>query len=418
MIGAHPSVSYARVMHARTHYAELDGYRGLAALMIVAYHCYLLTGQRWEDNTQRYAGQPLHLVLRNLNAGVAFFFVLSGFVIFLPFARAAIDAAAPPDRWAFLARRAARILPLYVVATLTVWLLGLSRGEVGVRGLLLNLTLTTVFFNASAVLGPAWSLSHEMAFYLALALAGPGLCRAAARLGTRNERATLLLLAVALVVVISEGFKLLVMLTPLSPLARNWATIQPLATMDQFAIGMTLAIIAARYGGRLSVPSAWALRAVAGGVLALAFSARVASGAVDTSRPGVLFFGLLCALAFGLLLASTALTVAPGRLARGLASPILTRLGLVSYGIYLLHEEPFLEALGRRGVTPLLDPAQFVLNTIVIGALAILAASATYRLIERPCLRLAQRFTAPHPSLPAMGRSERRVGQAESAGTR
>jgi len=401
-------------MHKHTRYAELDGYRGIAALMIVVYHCYLLTGQRWEDNTQRYVGQPIHLLLRNLNAGVAFFFVLSGFVIFLPFARAAIAATAPPDRWSFLARRAARILPLYVIATLTIWLLGLSRGEVGTRGLLLNLTLTTVFFNASAVLGPAWSLCHEVVFYLALACLGPGLCRAAARLGTRNERTTLLLLAVALIVVVSDGYKLLVLLTPLSPLARNWAALQPLATMDQFGIGMALAIIAVPYGGQLSVRSAWGLRGVAGALLFLACSARVASDVVDTSRPGMLFFGLLCALAFGLLLASTVLTATPGWLAQGLSSPILTRLGLISYGIYLLHEEPFLEALGRRGATPLLDPAQFVLNTVVIGGLAILAATATYRLIERPCLCLAQRVTAPHPAIPVPDRAEQRLGSVEA----
>jgi len=84
VIGAGMGTAYAGGMEKHTRYAELDGYRGIAALMIVAYHCYLLTGQRWEDNTQRYVGQPLHLLLRNLNAGVAFFFVLSCFVIFLP----------------------------------------------------------------------------------------------------------------------------------------------------------------------------------------------------------------------------------------------------------------------------------------------------------------------------------------------
>ena len=418
MIGDAGGMAYAAKMEERRRYAELDGYRGIAALMIVAYHCYLLSGRQWEDNTQRYAGQPIHLVLRNLNAGVAFFFVLSGFVIFLPFARAAITATTPPERRAFLTRRAARILPLYLVATLTVWLLGLSRGEVGVRSLLINLTLTTNVFNASAVLGPAWSLCHEMTFYLALALVGPWLCRIAALLGTRDERATLLLLVIALIVMLSEAYKVLVMLTPLSPLTRNWAALQPPATVDQFGIGMALAIAAARYGGQLPVRSAWGLRGASGALLFLACSARMASDVVDTSRPGVLFFGSLCALAFGLLLASTVLTIAPGRLARCVAHPILTRLGLISYGVYLLHEEPFLEALGRRGVTPLLDPAQFTFNTVVIGVLAILAATATYRLIERPCLRLVQRVAAPHAVVSMPDRAKRRRGKIESIVTR
>ena len=100
-------------------FAELDGYRGIAALMIVLYHAYL-RDLLARDYTYL-VGTPLHFVFRNLNAGVPCFFVLSGFVLFLPFARAAIAqrGAQPPGH--FLRRRALRILPAYYLALGVVW---------------------------------------------------------------------------------------------------------------------------------------------------------------------------------------------------------------------------------------------------------------------------------------------------------
>src|SRR5687768_15538239 len=67
-------------------FAELEAYRGIAALLIVVYHVYQYARA---GNPVRfpYEGHPIHVALRNLEAPVAWFFVLSGFLIFLRFAR-------------------------------------------------------------------------------------------------------------------------------------------------------------------------------------------------------------------------------------------------------------------------------------------------------------------------------------------
>src|SRR5229473_1456649 len=70
-----------------TRYDELEADRGVAALLIVVFHSYQ---QSRAVSTYGYEGTPIHVVLRNLDATVAWFFVLSGFLITLPFARAAV----------------------------------------------------------------------------------------------------------------------------------------------------------------------------------------------------------------------------------------------------------------------------------------------------------------------------------------
>src|SRR5215216_5107006 len=112
-IAALPSARYARDMDtARERYVELDGYRGLAAFAVVAFHASGFVGYRADRGQAFYAGTPLALIIQQFGAGVVWFFVLSGFVIFLPFARATIEQTGPIASGPFLARRAIRILPL------------------------------------------------------------------------------------------------------------------------------------------------------------------------------------------------------------------------------------------------------------------------------------------------------------------
>src|SRR5439155_24073279 len=88
----------------------LEAYRGIAALLIVVYHAYQHSRLA---SAYVYDGTPLHVLLRNLEAGVAWFFVLSGFLIVLPFARAAANRQSAVSVRGFLVRRAIRIVPLY-----------------------------------------------------------------------------------------------------------------------------------------------------------------------------------------------------------------------------------------------------------------------------------------------------------------
>ena len=88
-------------------YGELDGLRGLAALAVFLSHVSLMLPA--PSFFERAALTPLH-VLWDGAAAVDLFFVLSGFVLALPFVG---DTARELSYPAFMLRRALRILPAY-----------------------------------------------------------------------------------------------------------------------------------------------------------------------------------------------------------------------------------------------------------------------------------------------------------------
>ena len=105
----------------QTRFTELEAYRGIAALLVVVFHAYQYSREGTGTPREVYTGTPLHLLFYNLEAPVSWFFVLSGFLLFLPFARAAIEQRGFLSSRGFLVRRAIRIRPPYYVAILVVW---------------------------------------------------------------------------------------------------------------------------------------------------------------------------------------------------------------------------------------------------------------------------------------------------------
>ena len=89
-----------------------DGLRALAALSVVTYHLAL-------SGAFAHAGS-LAPLLWELKGGVAIFFVISGALLYLPYARAIRDGGALPDWRIYARRRGVRILPAYWVALTAV----------------------------------------------------------------------------------------------------------------------------------------------------------------------------------------------------------------------------------------------------------------------------------------------------------
>lgn len=88
---------------SKPRYEILDGLRGVASMMVVAYHLF-----------ETYSHDPLHQILNHGYLAVDFFFVLSGFVI----------GYAYDDRWTrmtlkdFFKRRLVRLHPMVIMGTL------------------------------------------------------------------------------------------------------------------------------------------------------------------------------------------------------------------------------------------------------------------------------------------------------------
>ena len=98
--------------------------------------------------------------LHRLDVGVAIFFVISGFLLYRPFAVAHLGESPPPRYGAFMKRRVLRIFPAYWVA-LTVLVLAGQVQHVSGWGIPAYYGLVHVYFPAYALggLGQSWTLS-------------------------------------------------------------------------------------------------------------------------------------------------------------------------------------------------------------------------------------------------------------------
>ena len=102
----------------------LDGLRAIAALSIVAFHFYLAERLEFTTWGKEYANYFYFLA-----SGVHLFFVLSGFLLFLPYARAILHSKVLPSAKNFYKRRCLRILPAYLVCLFLLIFLEPSRKE-------------------------------------------------------------------------------------------------------------------------------------------------------------------------------------------------------------------------------------------------------------------------------------------------
>jgi len=366
---------------------DLEGYRGIAALGVVVFHAYQFNRG---DAGAHYAfeGTVAFPVLRNLDGLVNLFFVLSAYLLYAPLVRAVRAGEPPQPVRVFLFRRAVRILPLYWTAILVVWAARNPRLPGDWRDLLEHLSCTQVFDSKRIfwTIGPAWSLSVEIYFYLALA--GVYLAfrsRIAAGLSPRARRGALWVFPVVLAVVglAWKGAALLA-----HEPGTRWAVwFNPLAKADVFAAGAMLALVASVRDGRaLRRGSLLVLRLV--GVALI-----VAGAAIRTDAPGrATAFGLLSTGGCALLILSSILAPETSRYRRALAARWLTWFGVISYSLYLWHEPVLLFLDGKVQLDH--APSYFLLTAALLLATAIPMAVVSNRLVEQPFNRLRRMMRA------------------------
>lgn len=182
----------------------LDGLRAMAALSIVVFHT-LHTVDVQSNPIRQFMGN----VFWYLPTGVHLFFVLSGFLLFLPFARAILLAHPLPGLRRFYYRRALRIMPAYlVVLALLAWL-PTADHIIPISGASI---LTHIFmihdmfpdFNREME-GPFWTLAVEAQFYLLLPLMAAALAKVVG--GSRSLKR--LLCGIALLLALALGLRAL-----------------------------------------------------------------------------------------------------------------------------------------------------------------------------------------------------------------
>ncbi len=108
----------------RQYVPQLDGLRFIALIWVIAFHVagYVLTQTGHASDASR--GNPLIAFFDAGHVGVDLFFVISGFILALPFARQYLKAANPVSLKAYFIRRLTRLEPPYIVhlmATFSLW---------------------------------------------------------------------------------------------------------------------------------------------------------------------------------------------------------------------------------------------------------------------------------------------------------
>jgi len=313
-------------------YDALDGMRALAALGVIATHAAFETGR--STGHGRFA--PF---FSRLDFGVTVFFLLSGFLLYRPFARYLFGQTSRPGTTEFWWRRGLRILPAYwVTIVVTLSVLTSRHATAGDWASYLLLAQTYDHHNIDPSLSQMWTLAVEIAFYASLPLLA-GTARLLGRTWLGPLRAQMAMLAG--LAIMALGWQIALRTVPaIGVPGLLWLPLY----LDWFAAGMLLAVLSTSaqptgLGRRLR---AWASDPVTCWVVAalLFWISTLPLGGplgLFTPTPGqwTIKHYLYAMSAFFLLLP---LTLGNGGLiGRALATRPMRLLGELSYGIYLWH---------------------------------------------------------------------------------
>jgi peptidoglycan/LPS O-acetylase OafA/YrhL len=381
---------------AFAHVPALDGLRGVAVALVLAYHF----------GVPAFGGGFL---------GVDLFFVLSGFLITTLLlyewnSRSAIDL------FQFWFRRARRLLPavFLLLAVLAAWSSTTSAYEKGPLRWDLLASLAYVanwrfiavgesYFSEFATASPVrhlWSLAIEEQFYVAW----PLIVLLALRIAGRRPRGAWLVVAALVVATVLSTIILAVTYDESDPSRAYFSTF---ARAHELLIGAGAAVLAAHSNGLRGL-----IERHAGGIALAGTAIVVAFGLLLADTSSVYYYGgsaVFSLVAAALILALVVGNRSTGPAHRALRFAPLVWLGAISYGVYLWH---WPLAIWLDPATTGLDGPLLFLARLG-GTLAIAAAS--FYLLERPIRRGQIRGVRIRPAL-AVGAAVVCVGLL-SAGT-
>ncbi|MGL5852664.1 MAG: acyltransferase family protein, partial [Phycicoccus sp.] len=335
--------------------------------------------------------QVLPGFLARMDIGVAIFFVLSGFLLYLPHARHVV-LGAPVVSWrSYAIRRAARLVPAWAAVLLGTLVLVPESRSAGLEvwgANLLQLQSLRLDWDLPG-LAQLWSLSTEVAFYVALPTVAAAAARVARRAGRLGHVAVLGgLVASVWVFRILDGLGVL-------PEGFSWIRTLP-AVGDWFVIGMLFALVVT--DEHLRAPVAAVVRAAPWhlyGVAACVFWVVTtrAAGPYDLTPPTpsqatVKHLGY--ALVAGLVVAPSVLG-ARTAVTRVLSSSALTIVGTISYGIFLWHL-PLMFAIRSALGLDVFEYGFWVTVGLTLAA-SLVVSALSWSLLESPIQVWARRRT-------------------------
>ncbi len=389
---------------------SLDGVRVLAAFAVLLTHVGGQTGVE-------FTGSPASFVVSRGDVGVPIFFVLSGLLLYRPFARSALTAGRRPATGPYFIRRALRILPAYwlvvIVALGTLNSPHVGSASTWAQYLLLvqNYNLHPWWYGTGAAgLAQMWSLVVEVSFYLVLPLLAAALAGYAARAtgtagpaGELSRRARRLLAGIGVMGLSSYAFTVLAFY----PSLQLWLGETLPRLLTWFAGGMMLAVLsewahaepgspgtAARFCRTIarSADACWLIAAIAF-VIACTPLAGPETLAIPTLWNVEVKTALYTLIGTALVAPVAFQPGGPTLVTRVLGNRAMSFLGQISYGIFLWQ---FLVIYAFFAVLHLRSAFQGTLYgwpavlgiLVAVAAATVAVAAVSYYLVERPLQQL------------------------------
>ncbi len=368
--------------HARGGTEVLDGFRGIAIVLVLVYHTWLFSWYTPEAHLFGFA-LPVDVFARTGYLGVELFFAISGFVLFFPIVERHFRGGAPASLRTFAFRRFLKIVPSYAIA-LVVTAISVRSLHIDValgpalaqHALLIQNFFSDNFGQANSVF---WSLAIEAQFYLVFPA-----------LAWIFVRRPFIVAAAMVALALAYRYGVAHCCLQVEPVNRQLP-----AFVDIFAGGMLGAYGVSRlrdneeFLARARPIATVVALAAALGAFALMESANAIQYDIGGREKWILPNRTLFALATSVLIFASCFAV---RFWRALvANPITIFFSLVSYNVYLWHTLVMIwlwkhDAIPTRNGDPHGDP-QWKFVYIASGwALSIAIATALTYFVERPIL--------------------------------
>ncbi len=384
-----------------------DGLRAIAAVSVLLTHVAFAAGANSANVLGRFFAR--------MDAGVAVFFVISGFLLYRPFVSAHLRERPAPATGPYFWRRFLRIYPAYWFVVVVIVYVFADKHINDVQSFVLWFGLVHIYSQKHSF-GPlvqSWTLATEVSFYVFLPI-WAWLMRRRARAST-SSRLQRELLGIGLLVAVSIAWKAFVLSYGFSDGRIGQLKMWLPWWLDMFAVGMLFAVGSVtaadlqrptplRLDARRAPALCWAL--------ALAAFVAVSTGIGMPYKSGGIPLHLLWGQHY-LYLAAAAFLVAPAvfgsqtressLVRRFLTNRVVMYLGVVSYGIYLWHDPWIDRYISWTGLqtfavyhsdipfawhTSRLVSAPFLAMTLGVIALTVATASVSWHVLERPVLRL------------------------------
>jgi acetyltransferase len=356
--------------------ARVESLRAIGALGVIVSHIFV-GALALEGLATGYTGAYKDRLLINAGyLGLYLFFALSGYLLYLPFARHQLQGR-PIDVRQYARNRALRILPLYfsaITLLLIVYPFNVDRSQWWRFALLIqNYSPETI----NRLNAPLWTISVEIQYYIAL----PLLAWLIAKLAGPSIRRTLALLLAGAAV--SYALRLHEVVSAGNPNIYGVLGKYALPTnLYGFVVGMLIAVTRVSWSRhtpawvarpRIGSADAW----IAAGVAIFLLTAYN----LHLQEPWLAFSALL-------ILAACVLPVRGGRIVRALEWRPLATLGIATFSLYVWHAPVLLGVVKTTGLEDF--KALFAIGV----PLCIAAGGLSYFLIERPALRRRQGWGA------------------------